>query len=631
MKKFRIAAIALVFTLSAFIGCSSAANAKSNAPALPASASTVSTPIVETVPAFTEIKQNTITGTREFKIISTSDTRGKFLPYDYAMDAESNGGSLVQLSTALKSVRDENTLLIDLGDNIQGNSAELFISDDPDVHSPMADWVNYAGYDIWVPGNHEFNYGMKALKNYMNQIKCDIICANVYDEQGVRIGKPYVIKEVNGVKVAVIGVVTPNIARWDAANLKDCKVTNPMDEIGPIISEIYGDYDILVLAAHMGLESEYGAPGSGLAEILKAFPAIEVGLASHEHRLIEGMSISNALVTENSNEAQSFSTITVKYDFDKGEIASKTSKSTKTNSFESDKKLAEMFAKYDETAKKDACSVIGKLENGPLAPADEIPGIKTARIQSTALVDLINDVQMYYSGAQISAAALFKDNANLQTGDIMKKNLADVYLYANTLYKVEIKGWQLKRYMEWSAGYYNQLGPDDLTISFNPKMRGYLYDMFAGVDYEIDISQPAGKRIKNLVLSSTKQPIADDETYTLAVNNYRATSQVTAKGGAVFGKDEEVPVIVETDIRGEVGGIRELIGEYVKEKSVNGSFTAPPAKNNWKIIGIKWNRFNHDAVVREAREGRLSVVNSPDGRSINVKSITTEDLRSLYK
>ncbi len=604
MKKRGFKVFALAFALVVSIGCASSS-------------------------AKTSLSFASAGGKRNVRIISISDTNGKFMPYDYAQDSDSKSGSLVQLSSAISSVRDDNTLVIDLGDEIQGNLAELFVSDDPKMRSPMADFANYIRYDAWVPGNHEFNYGMNALRNYMAQLKSDIVCANVYDEGGKRIGKPYVIKEANGVRVAIIGIVTPNIMHWDSRNLEKCKVTSPLDEIPLILDEIRGKYDVLVLAAHAGINSEYGVKGSGVTDIANAFPEFDIALASHEHSLVEGMSVSNALVTENMSDAQTLSVIDIVYDVDSGRVDSKTSKSIRTSSFEPDEKLLSMFEKYDEAARKESHSVIGRLEDGPLSPEDEIKGITSAKIMSTRLVDLINDVQLYYSGAQISAAALFKDTSNWRTGKIMKKNLADIYLHSNTLYKVRIKGWQLKKYMEWSAGYFNQLGPDDLTVSFNPEMRGYLYDMFAGVDYDIDISQPAGNRIRNLVLSSNKQPIRDDEEYTIALNNYRATSQVCNRNGGIFGPDDEIPVIEEIDIRGDIGGVREMIGAYVAEKSVDGVFVAPPAKGNWKLVGINWNRLDHDAVVRAVRDGKLSVVNSADGRMTNIRSFTKDDLKRI--
>ena len=142
MKKRGFKVFALAFALVISIGCASSS-------------------------AKTSLSFASAGGKRNVRIISISDTHGKFMPYDYAQDSDSKSGSLVQLSSAISSVRDDNTLVIDLGDEIQGNLADLFVSDDPKMRSPMADFANYIRYDAWVPGNHEFNYGMNALRNYM--------------------------------------------------------------------------------------------------------------------------------------------------------------------------------------------------------------------------------------------------------------------------------------------------------------------------------------------------------------------------------------------------------------------------------------------------------------------------------
>ena len=165
--------------------------------------------------------------TVEIQLLATSDLHGKMLPYDYALDEESTSGSLAQISTIIKELRTDNTILIDNGDTIQGNSAELFLQDE--IH-PMIQGLNEIGYDIWVAGNHEFNFGMDTLEKVIGQSKQTFLCGNVYNPDGSSLGEDYTIIEKDGVKIGLIGMVTPNITRWDAANLADCKVTDPVEE-----------------------------------------------------------------------------------------------------------------------------------------------------------------------------------------------------------------------------------------------------------------------------------------------------------------------------------------------------------------------------------------------------------------
>lgn len=143
---------------------------------------------------------------------------------------------------------------------------------------------------------------------------------------------------------------------------------------------------------------------------------------------------------------------------------------------------------------------------GPLAPENEIADIPAAQVQDTALIDLINDVHMYYTGAPVSAAALSVMSANLYPGDIRKCDMALIYKYTNTLYKLRMTGAQLKKYMEWSANYYQAFTPGDLTVAFNPDVRAYNYDMFEGVNYDVNVANEPGRRIENLTWPDGRTP-----------------------------------------------------------------------------------------------------------------------------
>jgi 2',3'-cyclic-nucleotide 2'-phosphodiesterase (5'-nucleotidase family) len=173
--------------------------------------------------------ENLKSGQEIIQILATADSHGRFLPYDYAINSVDTQGSLAQIATAVNQLRNENpnnTILVDAGDTIQDNSASLFLND---TLNPMMLAMNEIGYDAITFGNHEFNYGVPVLKNIAKQFSGAALCGNVYDKDGNRIAAPYTIVEKSGVKVGIIGMVTPNITRWDSANLQEYKVTNPVD------------------------------------------------------------------------------------------------------------------------------------------------------------------------------------------------------------------------------------------------------------------------------------------------------------------------------------------------------------------------------------------------------------------
>ena len=563
----------------------------------------------------------------DLQVLATSDMHGRFVPYDYAINTVDTSGSLAQVATVVKQLRSQNpnTLLLDCGDTIQDNNSEIFLKEE--TH-PMIAGMNQLGYDAVTLGNHEFNYGMDVLKKVMKQSKAAVLCGNVYNPDGTGIADKYTIIEKAGVKIGIIGMVTPNIVRWDAGNLKGYKVTNPVEETKAVIKEIKGKVDLIIAVDHMDENGEYNVKGSSIKSIAEACPEIDLIVAGHEHKAVPGTYYNNVLTVENKSGGQTLAQVDIK--IEKGadgkyKVVNRSSKLVDTKDYQADSDMVNALAKYDQMAKKDANVVIGKLVGGDLVPQDEIQGIAQVQLQETSMMNLINQVQLYYSGADVSAAACFSLFANMKEGDIKRCDTALIYKFANTLYKLEVTGAQLKKYMEWSATYYNTYKDGDLTISFNPNIRAYLYDTFAGVRYNINISKEPGNRIENLTRMNGT-PIKDTDVLTLAVNNYRATSQLLSYG-AVFKEGEALPKLLEKDIHGEIGGIRELIGDYIV--NVKGGVIKPETAGSWKITGNDWNPEFHQKVVELVESKKLAVPTSEDGRDSNVRAITKADIADL--
>ena len=197
----------------------------------------------------------------DLQILATSDTHGRFLPWDYAANKADTSGSVAQQAAAIAQRRTPSTIVVDAGDTIQGNSAELFLQDE--MH-PMSAGMNAIGYDVWVTGNHEFNFGMDTLKRVIAQQKAKVLVGNVYAPDGTPLADGYTILNKQGVKVGVIGMVTPNITRWDSKNLEGWTVTNPVDECRKLTKQLRGQVDVLLGVMHMDPESEYAAPAHGI-------------------------------------------------------------------------------------------------------------------------------------------------------------------------------------------------------------------------------------------------------------------------------------------------------------------------------------------------------------------------------
>ena len=560
--------------------------------------------------------------TMDLQILATSDTHGKFDPWDYAANKADASGSVAQQATAIKQLRTADTLVIDAGDTIQGNSSQLFLEDD--VH-PMVAAMNAIGYDIWVTGNHEYNYGMDTLKKIIAEQKAKVLTGNVYAPDGTPLADGYTIVRKKDLKIGLIGMVTPNITRWDAVNLTGWTVTNPVDECRKIIDQIKDQVDVLIGVMHMDTENEYGVYGSGVTDLANACPEFDVIIAAHGHKEIPGEEINGVLVIENKNAGATMSEIHLQLQRQwngRWKVVGRSSESLQIAEYEADPELVALLAPYDERAKADAVIPIGELRGGNMAPDNEVENIPSPMVQDTALLDFINEAQLYYTGAQVSATAMTSMTGQMREGIIRKCDLTSIYTYENTLYKLQMNGAQLRDYMEWSAAFFKTWQPGDLTIAFDPSTRYYLYDAFEGVNYDIDISQEPGSRILNLTWPDGT-PVADTDSFTIAVNNYRATTQLLIAAD-IFAPGEPLPQLLEMDVRGDVGGIRELLGEYIQ--TVKGGVIEPKVNNNWKILGNNWDAAKHSEAVARLRDGSLTLPENFDSRTLPSVAITEADL-----
>lgn len=560
--------------------------------------------------------------TMDLQILATSDTHGKFDPWDYAANKEDTTGSVAQQATAIKQLRTADTLVIDAGDTIQGNSSQLFLEDD--VH-PMVAAMNAIGYDVWVTGNHEYNYGMDTLQKIMAEQNAKVLTGNVYAPDGTPLADGYTIVRKKDLKIGLIGMVTPNITRWDAVNLTGWTVTNPVDECRKIIDQIKDQVDVLIGVMHMDTENEYGVYGSGVTDLANACPEFDVIIAAHGHKEIPGQEINGVLVIENKNAGATMSEIHLQLQRQwngRWKVVGRSSESLQIAEYEADPELVALLAPYDERAKADAVIPIGELRGGNMAPDNEVENIPSPMVQDTALLDFINEVQLYYTGAQVSATAMTSMTGQMREGTIRKCDLTSIYTYENTLYKLQMNGAQLRDYMEWSAAFFKTWQPGDLTIAFDPSTRYYLYDAFEGVNYEIDISQEPGNRILNLTWPDGT-PVADTDVFTIAVNNYRATTQLLIAAD-IFAPGEPLPQMLEMDVRGDLGGIRELLGEYIQ--TVKGGVIEPKVNNNWKILGNNWDAAKHSEAVARLRNGSLTLPENFDSRTLPSVAITEADL-----
>lgn len=529
------------------------------------------------------------------KLLGTSDVHGRIVPWSYGADIEDKSGSYAQIATYVKDVRknNKNVVLVEVGDAIQDNQIDVFAKDKKYYKDhPIPKVLNEMNYDIFVLGNHEFNFGMKALDEILKDIKAKKLTANFYHKKN---DKRYIdattIIEKDGVKLGIIGLSTPMSAKFeeDTGNLKDMKFTSPTEEARTQVEKLKAKgVDAIIAVTHMGIDNENNIPDTGMRDVINAVDGIDVVIAGHMHKDVPSETIKNTLITEPHRYGTVVSEVDLTFDInDKKEVklVKKESKTVPVKALEADKKIVEIYKPYHEKLRELNNVVIGQTAN-EMVPQETKHGVSAAFSKDTGLSSFINDVEQHYSGADVVTFSFDHQKARMDKGDIKKKDIIFNYRYAGgdvTVY--ELTGKQLKEYMEWSANYFDTIQPGDTEYRYNAerkKSKYVTYDIFGGVNYKIDLRNPKGSKIVDLTLADGK-PATDDMKLKVGMNSYRF-AQLNGKGGIWEG--QKIPVLWESKVAmgREKGTIQNMMIDYitnVKKGKIDGQ-----SHNRWEIIGL---------------------------------------------
>ena len=562
-------------------------------------------------------------------ILGTSDIHGHFMPWDYASDKENTRGSLSQIATKVKAIRieQENLILVDAGDTIQGNFVETFKDE---KISPMMLGFNEMDYDVWVLGNHEFDFGLKVLNRALTQFEGNALAGNIEKTDGNPFLPSFTIVERNGIKIGVIGMDTPmtQVFAEGTNRLGGMVFTNPTIEVKKVISKLKDKVDSIVLVAHMGIDNENNKSDTGVADIANANPELDAIVAGHMHVKIDKAVVNGVIITEPGKYGQSLSRIDLQFIEKNGKftLVNKDSYTYKIQGVTSDKSMEDLYQPYHKRLRENANRKIATLTGTDLVPENEVRGIPQVHVQDTGISALFQEVGFFFAPiANVIALQIDNDNAELDVGPIKAKDIAYNYQYAGgeiTVY--EMTGKELKAYMEWSAGYFNSVKEGDLTYSFDLKRRSSKYstnDFFAGVTYTIDLTKPAGQRITDLNFSNG-QKITMDTPIRIGMNSYRM-GHLTRKGGVLENRD--FPVLFDTKaIYGEEAGtIRNLAIKYLMEEK-KGLYQGKTMQR-WKLSGLVGYDKERKIVKDLINAGKIDILKSEDGLYTNVAAINVKD------
>src|SRR5215216_5496161 len=514
----------------------------------------------------------------QITILGTTDLHGNINPIDYYTNKSDNRG-LAKVATLINRVRKEqpNLLLIDSGDTIQGSPLESFHSRKNNVRiDPMMLAMNSLNYDSMTVGNHEYNFGLKVLEKARSEAKFPWLSANTYDKaKNQPHYKPYIVKEVAGVKIGILGLTTPGVPNWDnPPNYAGLEFHEPVAEARKWVSILRDQEktDVVVIAMHMGLEEDLRTgevnPGQAPHEneaitIAKEVPGVDVIFMGHTHRDVPAVYINGVLLTQANHWGRHLARADL-YLQKAGDHWRMYAKSARTiaadDRVEPDPEVVQLAEPYDQATQGWLSRVIGESPEELTA--------REARFRDTAILDLIQKVQLEAGKADVSMVASFNADARIAKGPVSVRDIAGLYVYENTLVVLEVTGQQLKDALEHSAKYYKPYVPGKpLNELINDKIPAYNFDIAEGVTYELDISKPIGQRIQNLRFHG--QPLSLTRKLRLATNNYR----VNGGGGYTMYKD--APVVYRSSEE-----IRELIIDWVER---NKTVPAKP-NNNWRLV-----------------------------------------------
>ena len=477
----------------------------------------------------------------EIKVIQTSDVHGSFFPYDF-INRRDKKGSLARVSSYVNEMRKKygkNVILLDNGDILQGQPTCYYCNFvKPTMPNLAASVVNYMGYDAQTVGNHDIETGHPVYDKWIKEVKCPILGANIID---TRTNKPYVhpytIIKRDGVKVAVLGLLTPAIPNWLKESLwTGLRFDNMVKSAQYWVKHIQTKEkpDVIIGLFHSGREGgihtpEYDEDAS--LTVAREVEGFDIILFGHDHTRYAGWIKSNAgkdvLCLDPSCDAYMVSDATISIRKAKGKVVSK-----KITGDVIDITGQPIDEKYVQHFKADIDSV-NAFVNRKIGRFESTIYTRDCYFGSAAFTDFIHDLQLKITGADISFNAPLSFDARINKGDVYVSDMFNLYKYENKIYVLKMTGKEIRNHLEMSYDLWvnTMKSPDDhiMQISewakqdrqrFGFKNLAFNFDSAAGIIYEVDVTKPDGQKVRILSMADGT-PFDENRWYKVAMNSYR--------------------------------------------------------------------------------------------------------------
>lgn len=514
--------------------------------------------------------------------LETSDVHGHVMPINYATNEVALLG-MARASTYIKRMRKENpnVLLIDNGDSIQGTPLTYHYAKLRNhLPNPVVSIMNHLKYDAAIIGNHEFNYGMSIANKAIEESAFPWLSANILNSisKDPYFGFPFVVKELAGVKVVILGVTTHYIPNWEKpSHIEELVFEDALETTKRWVEFIRKNEnpDLVVVSYHGGFERdiETGEPTERLTgenqgyQMCHDIEGIDLLLTGHQHRHI-ATTINGTFVLQPGNNAQHIGKATVSL------------KRDSSNKWSIEHIEGEVVSLADEKPDNEVLSIVQENEKetqewldqpiGKIEGSMKIEDAFDVRLTEHPMIEWINRVQMDAADVTISNTSLFNNSSKGLPSSVTMRDIVSNYIYPNTLSVLELTKEEIKQALELSASYFMLNEEGDIIVNpvfLSPKPQHYNYDMWEGIDYTIDVAQPIGQRIINLTFHANQSG-----PFSVVMNNYRAG------GGGEFTMFSNKPVVKEflTDMA-------ELLADYLlKHHTVKAS-----VNNNFKVINSR--------------------------------------------